>query len=66
MSTLSIFFLTLSAVVVGYLLGAFVMAYRLIKDFTVFALTGESSKRLKTLHSAIERLVKEARATADE
>lgn len=57
----TLFFAILTSLLLGYLAGAFVMAYRLIKDFVAFELTGEMSSRLRVLNSAVDKLVEQAR-----
>ena len=56
-----LFIAILTSVIVGYALGAFVLAYRIIKDFVTFELTGEMSSRLRVLDNAVDKLVNQAR-----
>lgn len=56
-----LFIAILTSVIVGYTLGAFVLAYRIIKDFVTFDLTGEMSSRLRVLSNAVHKLAAQAR-----
>lgn len=56
-----LFIAILTSVIVGYTLGAFVLAYRLIKDLVTLELTGEMSSRLRVLDNAVDKLVEQAR-----
>lgn len=57
----TLFFAILTSLLIGYFAGAFVMAFRIIKDSVVVQLTGHQSKRLKILQVAVTKAVDSAR-----